>query len=59
MPPSRMTRPQRAFSSAMNVAASAGVFAMVSAVTADMLILRPTAMWLRQTALKLKKKPAA
>lgn len=34
-------------------------FAMVSAVTADMLILRPTAMWLRQTALKLKKKPAA
>ena len=34
-------------------------FAMISAVTADMLILRPTAMWLRQTALKLKKKPAA
>ena len=34
-------------------------FAMVSAVTADMLILRPTAMWLRETALKLKKKPAA
>ena len=34
-------------------------FAMVSAVTADMLILRPTAMWLRQTALRLKKKPAA
>lgn len=34
-------------------------FAMVSAVTADMLILRPTAMWLRTTALKLKKKPAA
>jgi predicted RND superfamily exporter protein len=34
-------------------------FAMISAVTADMLILRPTAMWLRQTALKMKRKPAA